>query len=291
MRGWLVVNGFTQTHKFLELYSFLEEAALRCGVELERLSTLQVAPMLAQGSLSCAKPDFVIFWDKDVRLCRALELAGCTCLNSSGAIASCDDKALTYLELLRANVPQPATVLTPKTFHAQQWEKTRFPQSVADSLGLPVVVKECFGSFGAQVHLAQSTAEIASILQGMDTRPSLCQEFVATSSGHDVRLQVVGDKVVAAMERTSKDDFRANITNGGEARPWDPTPEQVDVALRASQALGLDFAGVDLLFGPNMKPLVCEVNSNAHFVNLYHATGINVADLIIAHAVRRASEE
>lgn len=290
MRGWLVVNGFTQTHKFLELYSFLEQAAARRGVELERMSTLQVAPLLAQGALSCNKPDFVIFWDKDVRLCRALELAGCTCLNSAAAIAACDDKALTYLELLRANVPQPATVLTPKTFHAQTWAATSFPQSVAASLGLPVVVKECFGSFGAQVHLARSATEVACILESMDTRPSLCQEFIATSAGHDVRLQVVGGQVVAAMERTSQHDFRANITNGGKARPWDPAPEQVEVALRASQALGLDFAGVDLLFGPDNKPLVCEVNSNAHFVNLYHATGINVADLILAHAIRRASE-
>lgn len=290
MKGWLVVNGFTQTHKFLELYAFLEQSAKRCGVELVRLSTLQVAPLLAGGQLSCAKPDFVLFWDKDVRLCKALELAGCLCINSAHAIATCDDKALTYLELLRANVPQPATILTPKTFHAQEWGATEFPSVVAQTLGLPTVVKECFGSFGAQVHLAHSASDIAHILDGMESRPSLCQEFVSTSAGHDVRLQVVGNQVVAAMERVSKEDFRANITNGGVARPWNPTSEQVDVALRTCQALGLDFAGVDLLFGKDDEPVVCEVNSNAHFVNLYHATGINVADFILAHAVQKASE-
>lgn len=290
MRGWLVVNGFTRTQKFLELYAWIEEAARARDVELTRLSTLEVAPLLARGTLGAPKPDFVIFWDKDVRLCHALELAGCLCLNSAHAIATCDDKARTYLELLRAGIPQPATVLTPKTFHAQVWGSTEFPRKVADALGLPVVVKECFGSFGAQVHLAHDAEAIATLLDGMESRPSLCQEFVRTSAGHDVRLQVVGDRVVAAMERVSTSgDFRANVTNGATAHPWQPTPEQMDVALLTCEALGLDFAGVDLLFGPDDKPIVCEVNSNAHFVNLYHATGINVANYLIDHAVRRAS--
>ena len=97
-------------------------------------------------------------------------------------------------------------------------------------------------------------------------------------------MQVVGGRAVAAMRRTAKDgDFRANITNGGTAEGIEPTPEQAELAVRAAKALGLDFAGVDLLDFDG-EPVVCEVNSNAHFVNLYNACGVNVADEIMEYA-------
>ena len=286
MRGWLVVNAFTRSNKFLELYGLLHDAARREGIELERKSTMEVAPLVVEDSALKDKPSFVLFWDKDVRLCRALELAGVRCLNSSRAIELCDDKSSTYLAMREAELPQPKTMLVPKAFHAQDWGATEFPQLAAHALGLPLVIKECYGSFGAQVHLARNQGEVAAILDSLEGRPALCQSFVKSSSGRDVRLQVVGNRVVAAMERVSvTGDFRANVTNGGTARPWTPTDAQSEMALRACQALGLDFAGVDLLFGEDGEPLVCEVNSNAHFVNLGRATGVDVARYIIRHAI------
>ncbi len=291
MRGWLVVNGFTATHKFIELYEWLERAAQGEGVLLERKTTLEVATILHGAELDAPRPDFVIFWDKDVRLCRALEIAGCRCLNSSQAIALCDNKSETYLELLSAGLPQPQTILTPKVFHAQDWSRTDYGTRLADRLGLPFVLKECYGSFGAQVHLAHSAQEACAILSDMKERPSLAQAFVRSSQGRDVRVQVVGGQVVAAMERVSKTgDFRANVTNGAVAREWVPTDAQASLAVRACDMLGLDFGGVDLLFGPEDEPVICEVNSNAHFINLYKVTGIDIAPLIIQHAIKRCSE-
>ena len=286
MRGWLVVNAFTRSDKFLELYDLLRDAAWQEGVVLERKSTMEVSPLVVEGQGAKEVPPFALFWDKDVRLCRALELLGCRCFNGARPIELCDDKSATYLALREAGLPQPATLLAPKAFHPQEWGHTEFPQVAAEVLGLPLVVKECFGSFGAQVHLARSEDEVAAILDSLEGRPALCQSFVRSSSGRDVRLQVVGKRVVAAMERVSQTgDFRANVTNGGVARPWTPTEAQAELALRACQALGLDFAGVDLLFGEDGEPLVCEVNSNAHFVNLGRATGVDVARHIVRHVV------
>lgn len=291
MRGWLVVNAFTHSSKFAELYAQLHDAAVRQGVKLERKDTIEVSSIVAGGTLAHNRPSFVIFWDKDVALCRALENSGCRCLNTSYAIATCDNKANTYLALAKAGIAQPKTMLTPKVFHAVSWDDTEYPDLVARELGLPVVIKECYGSFGAQVHLARSIGEISTILNGIGPRPSLCQEFIVTSAGRDVRLQVVGDRVIAAMERLSiSDDFRANLTNGGVARTWVPTPEQEDLAIRVCDSVGLDFAGVDILFGPHDVPVVCEVNSNAHFVNLRDATGVDTASHIIAHAVKTSGK-
>ena len=133
--------------------------------------------------------------------------------------------------------------------------------------------KECYGSFGAQVFLCHSKEEIESHITA---RPFLLQKFCKESAGHDKRIEVIGGRCVAAMERYNPADFRANITNGGQMRPCTPTREEEALALAATEKLGLLFGGVDLLDDGT----VCEVNSNAHLVNLKKCTGIDTAPLL-----------
>ena len=87
---------------------------------------------------------------------------------------------------------------------------------------------------------------------------------------------------MASMLRYNDNDFRANITNGGSMEKYNPTKEEVKMAIDTCKALNLDFGGVDILFGEN-GPILCEVNSNAHFKNIYDCTGENVADYIIEY--------
>ncbi|HAV01576.1 MAG TPA: RimK family alpha-L-glutamate ligase, partial [Lachnospiraceae bacterium] len=93
---------------------------------------------------------------------------------------------------------------------------------------------------------------------------------------------VVGDRVVAAMLRSNDSDFRANITNGGKMEPYTPSSEEAGLAVSVCRALGLCFAGVDILFSKD-GPVLCEVNSNAHFKNISDCTGVDVASFIIGH--------
>ena len=116
--------------------------------------------------------------------------------------------------------------------------------------------------------------------------PFIFQRFIEEADGRDVRLQVVGDQVVAAMERKAKPgDFRANITNGGSMRPYVPSKEEQNIAVQCCKILQVEFAGVDLLFDKDGKYLVCEVNSNAHFKNIYDCTGVNTANYIMERIV------
>ena len=92
------------------------------------------------------------------------------------------------------------------------------------------------------------------------------------------------------MLRTNENDFRANITNGGSMQPYTPTKEQADMAIQVCDALKLDFAGVDILFGEKDEPILCEVNSNAHFKNLYDCTGVNTAEEILKYIKEKMSE-
>ena len=86
------------------------------------------------------------------------------------------------------------------------------------------------------------------------------------------------------MLRYNPSDFRSNITNGGSMKRYEVDEEQEAIAIKASEALGLDFSGVDVLFGEK-GPLVCEVNSNPHFKSSLDCTGINMAEHIIEHII------
>ncbi|MDY6049935.1 MAG: RimK family alpha-L-glutamate ligase [Corynebacterium sp.] len=282
-RGWLVVNRFYQTEKFTEQNQWFIDAAQDVGITLEIRENSELAPVSTFPRFML--PDFVICWDKDVKLARQLELAGVPVFNSADSIRVADSKTLTALALEAAGVPQPKYLTVPFRYRPQTaviWEHTSFPYDAEGYLGLPIVAKEDYGSFGEQVSLLHSGDELVVWLEQLGATDGQLQEFVSTSAGRDLRLQVVGDEVVAAMERHtgSAGDFRANLTTGGSAVPHTPTEEERQCAVAAARAVGCDFAGVDLLFGAE-GPLVCEVNSNAHFVNLAHVTGINVAPAIL----------
>jgi len=217
-----------------------------------------------------------LFWDKDVNTARLLEKRDIQVFNSASSIALCDDKAKTHLAL-KDVVPQPETIIAPLAFTKVDYSD--FVHLATEKLGLPIVFKECFGSFGEQVFLCKSENEILSHING---KPFLLQEFIADSEGEDVRVEVVGGKCVAAMKRTNKNDFRSNITNGGTAVPHTPTQEEIFLAQNACKRLGLTFGGVDILKGG----LVCEVNSNAHIMNLLDVTGIDTAPIIIESVIK-----
>ncbi len=287
MTGLLVVNEFLNSNKFNEIHQWLIDAAIRQGIELIKKTNAQLLIELPVKNLRKSfqpEADFVLFLDKDVRLAEYLELMGYRVFNSAKAIYACDDKSVTHLLLSGADIPMPKTIVAPMTFTNIGYTDLYFLEDVADRLGYPMVVKECFGSFGQQVYLVKDMDELFSTVKQIGAKPMLFQEYIKSSHGRDIRLQVVGNRVIAAMYRYSDSgDFRANLTIGGKMKPYQPTKEQEDLALKSCEVLGLDFAGVDILFGENDKPLVCEVNSNAHFKNIYDCTGINAADAIITY--------
>ncbi len=289
MKGILVVNAFLNSDKFKEIHAWLVTAAKYQGIELQLRTNAEQLIDIPAGTNE-AEADFILFWDKDVKLAHYLEQLGYSVFNSSKAIGICDDKAQTHLALMSAQLPMPRTMIAPMTFDNVGYTNYDFLKKVGDNLGFPLVVKESFGSFGQQVYLVSNEEELICQLQHCGTKPVIFQKFIKSSRGRDVRLQVVGDRVVASMYRYSENgDFRANVSIGGSMLPYEPTKEQCELALSCCKVIGLDFAGVDLLFGEQGEALVCEVNSNAHFKNIFDCTGINVADEIISYIRHRVS--
>lgn len=269
MKGILAVNHFLTTDKFNRLHSTLISSAAKEKIELSIKTNLE----LAGESPEC---DFVLFWDKDINLARRLEKEGFPVFNSADSIEKCDDKGRTYIELLDV-VPQPKTMLAPKTYFKADFSE--FAENAAEKLGLPIVFKESFGSFGKQVFLCTTIDEIISHIT---EKPFILQEFIKESAGHDKRIEIVGGKVIAAMERYNACDFRSNITNGGKMKPCIPSERECETAVKACEALGLHFGGVDILD----RGLVCEVNSNAHIINIMNCTNIDIASEIFREIKR-----
>ncbi len=288
-KGYIIINGFLREEKFFSLYSALKQSADRAGLQLELKTNIELMCDIASGKTVAneALPPFAIFWDKDVRLAKTLEAAGMKLFNSAGSIELCDDKSLTHIALMN-RVPQPKTVLIPLTFPRVGYTDCAFLEKIADYLGFPLVIKQCFGSFGAGVYLARNMDEAKAALMKTAGGAAIAQQYIASSFARDIRAYVVGDKVAAAMLRHNESgDFRANVAQGGKADAYMLSEAQAALAVKTAQLLGCTFAGVDLLFGENGEMTVCEVNSNAHFAGISAATGVNIADKIIEAVAQR----
>src|SRR5699024_3777445 len=115
-----------------------------------------------------------------------------------------DDKIKTYQLLAKVEITIPKTIFSPKTFGIDDAFTNDYLAEIMNSFSFPLVLKEAYGSFGEQVYLIHNKNELNKKVSEIGDRPFMFQELITSSYGKDIRLQVVGDKVVAAMKRTAK---------------------------------------------------------------------------------------
>lgn len=273
--GWLIVNGFLKSEKFEEIYGFFLQNAAKYDINLLMIRSDELEYIPDE------LPQFAIFWDKDICLAKRLESRGLRLFNSASAVEICDSKILTALAL-EGKVPMPQTLFSPKTFPQVGYTNLNFLKTAEEILGMPMIIKEAYGSFGQQVYLAENSDKAKEIVKSLEGKDFVMQKFIAESRGRDIRLNVVGGKVVNAILRHSETDFRSNLTLGGESEIYFPTKEEKRIAEKACHIVGLDFAGVDVLFGKD-GPLLCELNSNPHFKTTLQTTGVDLSENILRH--------
>lgn len=278
-RGIIVINAFDASPAYLYQSARLKEEFDLLGADVTicknddfGLSTDENGIRLPFNDV-----DFAIYLDKDKYLLEALTLSGIRVFNTREAIENCDDKVLTYLALAKANIATPKTYPAPLCYKPDSTVSKAALYRIATELSFPIIVKESFGSLGKGVYLAKDEKELETLANRLIDRPHLFQKFVSTSYGKDVRVIVIGGEVVGGIIRQSENDFRSNVAAGGRAEKYGLSDGIKEIALKAHRALGLDYSGVDILFGENGKPIVCEVNSNAFFKSFEAVTHINVA--------------
>ncbi len=159
-----------------------------------------------------------------------------------------------------------------------------------DHVGVPAIIKLTSSTQGNGVVLAETKKAAKSVIQAFYVNDTsfLIQEFVKESAGVDIRAFVVGNQIVASMERQSlDDDFRSNIHQGGTGRVVKLTEVEKKTALRAAKAMGLPICGVDLMRSER-GPLVLEVNSAPGLEGIEAVTGRNIAGKIIEYIEQNA---
>ncbi len=280
-RCWIIYNGSLVNDKFRDQAELVQEAADRAGISATIYKNYEIMMDVTEKVESL--PDFVVFLDKDIVLATYLKSLGIPVFNDPEVIERCDNKTKQAIALAHDGIPMPRTIIAPKVYPNFTIRDSGYYEKVLQVLGLPMIIKEARGSFGMNVYLIETEEQFYEKTESLRGIDYLFQEFIASSRGRDIRVNVVGGQVIAAMYRHSETDFRANITNGGIAEIVELTDAQIEISLQAAESVGADFAGVDLLFGKNEEPLICEVNAAAHIRNIYNVTGINVADAMISY--------
>ena len=215
---------------------------------------------------------------------RQFERLNVPTLPNSAAIEASKDKMYANQILAQAGLPIPKTMLT------------RFPckaELVEKQVGFPCVIKVVTGSHGAGVYLCENAKQfedLSELISSLDFKNSMIvQEYIQYSEGRDLRVIVIGGRVVGAMQRTSVDgSFKANISRGGQGEAYDVDDEMEMLSIQVAKVLDLDIAGVDLLFHPDGYR-ICEANSAPGFKGFEAALDINVPKKVFDYARIRAT--
>jgi len=216
---------------------------------------------------------------------RHFERMGVPVINSSDAIDNVKDKLYTHQILAQSDLNIPKTMMLRHPIDINFVEK---------NLGFPVIVKTISGSYGKGVFLCENKKQFRQLLTmaeiGKKSYDIIIQEFIKDTWGKDLRVLVVNNKVVGCMLRkATDDDFRANISRGGEGFPYEVNEQIEWLSVEASKSLNLDIAGVDLLFdGEGYK--ICEVNSNPGFEGMETYTKKNIAGDIVSFVKMKIGE-
>lgn len=280
-----------------ELYSHrrLKEAAEQRGHELDIINTLRCYMNIAS-----RRPEIYYNGEKlphydaviprigasvtfyGLAVLRQFEMMGVYPLNESVAIGRSRDKLRSMQILARDGIGLPVT-----TF-AHDPKQTEEVVRLAG--GAPLVVKLLEGTQGIGVVLADTDRSAKSVIEAFRGANVniLVQEFIKEAGGSDIRVLVIGGKVVAAMKRTGAEgEFRSNLHRGGSAQMVKISPEERSTAVRAAKALGLNVCGVDMLRA-NHGAVIMEVNSSPGLEGVEKATGIDIAGRMIEFLEKEA---
>ncbi len=206
---------------------------------------------------------------------RQFETMNTPCLNDSYSITKSRDKFHTLQILAKHNLNIPTT-----SFANSSYETKDLIRLVG---GSPLVVKLLEGTKGVGVVLAENSKTAESMINAFRSLKAdiLVQHYIKESRGQDIRCFVIGDKVVASMQRQAEEgEFRANIHLGATATAADITDEEREMAINAARIIGLEVAGVDMVRSDN-GPKILEINSSPGLEGIEAATGVDVAEAIV----------
>ena len=296
MKTWMLAN--RKTKETYERDRFLEEAdasGIDFGIvyadELDLIVSKDDRKSIRYQNGIVSLPEVVLArtgsatGNFNLSVLRQFERMNVPTLPNSTAIEASKDKMYANQILAQAGLPIPKTMLT------------RFPckaDLVEKIVGFPCVIKVVTGSHGAGVYLCDTPKEfedLSELISALDFKNSMIvQEYVQASEGRDLRVIVIGGRVIGAMLRQATDgSFKANISRGGKGLAYDVDEKMELLAIQTAKVLDLDIAGIDLLFHEDGYR-ICEANSSPGFRGFEDALGINIPGKIFEYARMRCGK-
>lgn len=211
------------------------------------------------------------------------EMMKVTTTARSHALLQSRDKLRCLQKLVSCGIDVPKTVFLGRAGNLEQ--------SIDFVGGLPVIIKVTESTHGSGVILAESLKSAQNVIDTFQYLKErvLLQEFIEETQGSDIRVLVVAGEAVAAMKRTAKKgEFRSNLHQGASSEPVQLTTREKELAVKATQIMGLDVAGVDLLRSTR-GPLVLEINASPGLEGIENTTRVDVAGKIIHFIERKVS--
>ncbi len=237
MNGWLVYerDNIQRNQFFVDRWM---QAGARRGIALQLVTTDVIRMGVMDGALFLSDaegnvPDFLVMRAQYQRLSEHAEQMGIPVYNNARVSRFCNDKRRTH-QLLSSLVPMMDTA-----FVLSETRNCPFPY--------PVVVKASHACGGRQVHMAKDDASFRAALAALSPDSAVVQPLCDTP-GRDVRVYVLGDRIVGAMLRHSESDFRSNVGLGGGSRPYEMDDVLLGHVDRIRGLFRFGLVGVDFLF-------------------------------------------
>ena len=263
MTGWLIYSreGAKRNQTFID---FWKTAAQKRGITLDVFFTDQILPP--------ENPDFAVVRDMNPTYSKMLEMRGIRVFNPSIVSEICNDKWKTYRLAQKLGVPFP---------------KTEYVSDPAKMLPhkYPYVIKACAGHGGTQVFMINNTDEEDAAKAILASTPSVVQKTVS-DLGKDLRIYVLGKKVIASMLRVSKTDFRSNFCLGGSASPYELSDRELAIVDAFANTLPFGLVGIDLIFDHG-EPVFNEIEDVVGCRMLYSLTKVAPVEMYLSHIIDR----
>jgi len=266
----------------------LYEAAKKKGVEISNIDCRNLSIDLNNKDSQYSNKIVIqrsVSYFKSLHSTAALEGVGAHIINSLRTAILCGNKLFAHMEL------QKAGIKTPNAFTAFSPESA---MSTLDRMGYPAVIKPTIGSWGRLIALIRDTEAAKAIIEDREHMFPLYhvyffEEFVKRPP-RDIRAIVVGNTVIAAIYRySSQGEWKTNMALGGYAESCPVTKELEDVCIKATNAVGGNIVGVDLMESEENGLIVHEVNNTTEFKNTVRVTGVDVPGLMIDYALKMSN--
>ncbi|TMN21086.1 ATP-grasp domain-containing protein [Lentibacillus cibarius] len=280
MQGWLIYNDVDAKQNESFIKWFLEEARLQnitlLFIRREELTigVFQNRRTVLLHQKPVALPDFAVVRTIDSMLSLQLESLGINVYNPSETAIICNNKALTHFHLSKLDVPTADTMFVPKGT----------PLPAEAPMPFPFVVKDTGGRGGKQVHLVISDTSWNNLrARFTDNHDLIIQSATNVQQGKDVRVFVIGERIIGAVLRENKHDFRANFKLGGSASWYSLTDQEQKIVHKITGYFQFGMAGIDFLLDNDGCLLFNEIEDVVGSRTLSAVSDINIVRQYIAY--------